>query len=214
MQEQILLTLEEQVQPGHTALLVVDPQNDFCATDGAVIRLMGWDASRIQKAVVRLNAFIEKAREKSLLIVWTRSFVDPARARPSYRARSFITEAKAKGLDLVKEGLDGADWYEGVTKPLANEPVITKYHYDAFADTDLDLVLRGRKIKTILLTGFIANVCVETTGRHGYIRGYYPVLVTDCTEAATQEELEATIYNMKTFFGKVASSEGILQMWK
>jgi nicotinamidase-related amidase len=214
MQEQIFLTLEEQVQPEHSALLVVDPQNDFCATDGAVIRLMGWDASRIQKAVVRLNAFIEKARERSLLIAWTQSFVDSARARPSYRARGFITEAKAKGLDLVKEGLDGADWYEGVTKPLANEHVIKKYHYDAFVDTDLDLVLRSKGIKTILLTGFIANVCVETTGRHGYIKGYYPVLVTDCTEAATQEELEATIYNMKTFFGKVSSSEEILKMWK
>ncbi len=214
MQEQILLTLEEQVQPEHSALLVVDPQNDFCATDGAVIRLMGWDASRIQKAVVRLNDFIEKARERSLLIAWTQSFVDPARARPSYRARGFITEAKARGLDLVKEGLDGADWYEGVTKPLANEHVIKKYHYDAFADTDLDLVLRSKGIKTILLTGFIANVCVETTGRDGYIKGYYPILVTDCTEAATQEELDATIYNMKTFFGNVSSSQEILKMWK
>jgi nicotinamidase-related amidase len=213
MPQEILLTLGEQVRSEHTALLVIDPQNDFCATDGAVIRLMGWDPSRMQEAVVRLNAFIEKAREKRLLIVWTQSFVDPARARPSYRARSFITEARTRGLDLVKEGLDGADWYAGVTKPLPNEPVIKKYHYDAFADTEMDLVLRGRGIKTILLTGFIANACVETTGRHGYIKGYYPVLVTDCTEAATQDELDATIYNMKTFFGKAASSEEILKMW-
>lgn len=213
MIEKVLSTLEEQVQPEHTALIVVDPQNDFCATEGAVIRLMGWDASRIQTAVEPLNRLIEQARRKGLLIVWTQSFVDPTRAKPSFVARTVITDAKARGIVLVKEGLDGADWYSGVTKPAPDEHVITKYHYDAFEDTDLDLLLRSRGIKTILLTGFIANVCVETTGRHGYIKGYYPVLVTDCTEAATQQEYDATVHNIKTYFGKVATSEHIVKIW-
>jgi ureidoacrylate peracid hydrolase len=213
MTEKVLSTLEEQVQPEHTALIVVDPQNDFCATDGAVISLMGWDASRIQKAVEPLNRFIEKARRKGLLIVWTRSFVDPTRARSSFVARTFIANAKAREITLVKEGLNGADWYSGVTKPMPDEHVITKYHYDAFEDTDLDLLLKSQGIKTILLTGFIANVCVETTGRHGYIKGYYPVLVTDCTEAATQQEYDSTVFNLGTYFGKAATSEHIVKIW-
>ena len=44
MPQKILKTLEEQVEPGHTALTIIDPQNDFCATDGAAARLMGLDA--------------------------------------------------------------------------------------------------------------------------------------------------------------------------
>ena len=44
MPQKILETLEEQVKPEHTALIIIDPQNDFCATDGAAARLMGWDA--------------------------------------------------------------------------------------------------------------------------------------------------------------------------
>ncbi|MBW1800544.1 MAG: isochorismatase family protein [Deltaproteobacteria bacterium] len=82
MEEEILWTLEDQVKPEHTALLVIDPQNDFCAGDGAFITLMGWDASRIQEAVPRLNRLIQWARDEQVLVVWTRSIMDPNRSIP------------------------------------------------------------------------------------------------------------------------------------
>jgi len=99
-----------------------------------------------------------------------------------------------------------------VTRPLENEPVITKYHYDSFGDTDLDLLLRGRGIKTILFTGFLTNVCVETAVRHAYVKGYYNIVVTDCTDTGTQSEYDAGIYNIGTYFGKAASSEDIMAL--
>jgi ureidoacrylate peracid hydrolase len=213
MPQEILGTLEEQIDPKHTALVVIDPQNDFCAADGAAARLMGLDVSRIQNVIQPLNAFIKMAREAGLMIVWTRSLVDPDKARPSFKARSFILDAQVKNIDLVKEGSDGAEWYSEVVKPLPDEYVITKYHYDAFEDTDLALLLGSRGIKTLLMTGFLANVCVETTARHGYIKGYYIVVVSDCTDTATEQEYEATLYNIKKFFGKVASSGEIKKVW-
>ena len=214
MTQKILSTVEEQIDPEHTALIIIDPQNDFCAKDGAVVRLMGWDVTRIQSTVRRLNRFIDRVRQEQLLIVWTRTIVDAYRARPSFKARSFIGDARARGIELVKEGLDGSDWYEEVTKPLPDEYVITKYHYDAFEDTNLELLLNSNGIKTLLFTGFITNVCVETSARHAYIKGYYPVVISDCTDAATEQEHEATLFNLKTYFGKVASSSDIDEIWK
>ena len=96
---------------------------------------------------------------------------------------------------------------------MPDEYVITKYHYDAFEDTDLALLLGSRGVKTLLMTGFLTNVCVETTARHGYIKGYYIVVVSDCTDAATEQEYEATLYNIKKFFGKVATSGEIKKVW-
>ncbi len=214
MPQRILETLEEQVKPEHTALIIVDPQNDFCASDGVAARLMGWDVSRIQSAVQRLNPFIQKARETGLMIVWTKSLVAADRARPSYRARSLIRRATTRNIAVVKEGSDGADWYSEVTKPIPDEYVVTKWHYDAFADTNLDLLLSSKGIKTLLVTGFSTNVCVETTARHGYIKGYYIVLVSDCTDAPTQQEYEPTVHNIRTYFGKVATSVEILKIWE
>lgn len=214
MPQKILGTLEEQVEPGHTALIIIDPQKDFCASDGAAARLMGWDVSRIQSAVQRLNPFIQKAREARLMIVWTRSLVAADKARPSYKARSLIKDAISRDIAIVKEGSVGADWYSEVTKPLPDEYVVTKWHYDAFEDTNLDLLLSSRGIKTLLVTGFMSNVCVETTSRHGYIKGYYIILVSDCTDAPTQREYESTVFNIKNYFGKVATSAEIAKVWK
>ena len=213
MPQEILGTLEEQIDPKHTALVVIDPQNDFCATDGAAARLMGSDVSRIQNAIQPLNAFIKMAREAGLMIVWTRSLVDPDKARPSFKARGFMLDAKVKDIEVVREGSDGAEWYSEVVKPLPDEYVITKYHYDAFEDTDLALLLGSRGVKTLLMAGFLTNVCVETTARHGYIKGYYIVVVSDCTDTATEQEYDATLYNIKKFFGKVATSDEIKKIW-
>jgi ureidoacrylate peracid hydrolase len=157
---------------------------------------------------------MEKARDRGISIVWTQSFIDPARAKPNYQARGFLQDARKRNIAPVLEGTEGSEWYSGMVKPLADEVVIRKYHYDAFSDTNLDLLLRSTGIKTILLTGFMANVCVETAARHGYIMGYYVVVVSDCTEAATRAEYESTLYNVGTYFGKTATSEEIFSLWE
>ena len=117
-------------------MVVIDPQNDFCASDGAAVRLMGWDVSRIQSAVQRLNAFIQEARQAGLMIIWTRSIIAADRARPNSKARSFVKDASARNIAFVREGTAGADWYSEITKPLSDEYVVTKWHYDAFTDTN------------------------------------------------------------------------------
>ena len=66
----------------------------------------------------------------------------------------------------------------------------------------------------MLFTGFATNVCVETTARDGYIKGYYVVLVSDCTEAYTRQEYESAVFNIKTYFGKVATTNDVIRIWK
>ena len=124
-----------------------------------------------------------------------------------------MMDAKTKNIEVVREGSHGSDWYPEVGKPLPDEYVITKYHYDAFEDTDLGLLLGSLGVKTMLMTGCMANVCVETTARHGYIKGYYIVLVSDCTDTITEAEYLATLNNIKKYFSKVATSSDITKIW-
>ncbi|HJO63132.1 MAG TPA: isochorismatase family protein, partial [Desulfobacterales bacterium] len=86
-----------------------------------------------------------------MTIVWTRSLFDPDKARPSFKARSFMMDAKTKNIEVVREESHGSDWYPEVGKPLPDEYVITKYHYDAFEDTDLGLLLGSLGVKTMLM---------------------------------------------------------------
>lgn len=210
MQKEILMSVEEQVQPEHAALVVIDPQKDFCASDGAAATKMGSDVSRIQEAVKRLNPLIQRARESGVPVFWTRSANAVGKTRPSHRFRRSPTG----DVLIAEEGTEGADWYSEILKPLEGEHILTKRHYDAFADTELDLLLRNKGVSTLIFTGFTTNVCVETTARHGYIKGYYIVLVSDCTDAPTVKEHESTLFNIQKYFGKVATSAEIVKAWE
>src|SRR5262249_47174372 len=66
-----LSTLNEKADPGHTALLIVDMQNDFCAKGGLVDRA-GRDITALQEVAARLPSFIDKARSAGNLIVFVR----------------------------------------------------------------------------------------------------------------------------------------------
>jgi ureidoacrylate peracid hydrolase len=106
----------------------------------------------------------------------------------------------------IREGSPGIEWYAGMISPSADEPVITKWQYDAFEDTDLHLLLQSRGIGTLLMTGFTTNVCVETTARHGHIKGYHVLWVTDCCSAPTAQEYESGTFNIETHFGRSAQA--------
>ncbi len=205
---EVLKELKEIVNPAHTALIIIDPQCDFCSSEGFMAKL-GLDMSRIQAAVPRLNNFIEQCRRAGVLVVWVKEIFAEKKMLPNVKAIW-------GGGDnwIIKEGGPGIEWHEEMTPPKEGEPLVTKWNYDAFENTELDLLLRSSGIKTLLMTGFTANVCVETSARHGFIKGYYIVAVSDCTDAPTKEEHESAMFNMKVYFGKVATSDEIAALWK
>lgn len=220
MAEKVLKTLSEQVALEHTALIVIDPQEDFVGTNGYGALYLGWDVSRMQAAMRRLNQFIQKAREAGVMVVWVRTTYANEMLTPNVKASWWhmgggrqIPQGKESRPTLVKEGTDGAKWWSEMTGPLPNEYVITKWHYDAFEDTSLDLLLRSTEIKTLLMTGVQTNVCVETTLRHAFTKGYYVVLVSDCTDTISQEEYNATMLNVRNRFALEASSSEVLETW-
>jgi nicotinamidase-related amidase len=210
MREPVILTdLRDIVAPERSALLVVDPQHDFCSPQGAVAARLGVDLGDIQEAVPRLNHLVEVCRSLGLMVVWVRGAASDVRMFPNQKARRGTKDK----IWLIKEGSRGADWFEGVVRPVEGEPVVTKDTYDAFEYTDLDLILRAHEISTIVVGGFTTNVCVETTARHGSTRGYYVVVVSDCTGAPTPAEHDAALFNIRTYFGHVASSDELLGAW-
>jgi ureidoacrylate peracid hydrolase len=206
---ELLLEMKEIVNPRHTALLIVDPQDDFCSPHSPLVAKTGMDMSRIEAAVPRLNNFITACRKAGILVIWIREIYAGNKMLANQRAQHFGRD----NIWLINEKGQGIKWYPKMISPEESEPVITKWNYDAFADTDLDLLLRAKGIKTLLMTGFHTNVCVETTARHGFIKGYYIVVVSDCTDAPTSKEYEGTMLNIAKYFGKVAASDEVIALW-
>jgi ureidoacrylate peracid hydrolase len=54
---------------------------------------------------------------------------------------------------------------------------------------------------------------VETTARDGFMNDYYVVLLSDCTATSTVEDQEATLRNIRTYFGVVVDSKEVIACW-
>jgi len=206
----LLKSLDDVADPAHSALIIIDAQHDFCSEKGAMAQRFGFDMKEIREAVPKLNAFIETCRDAGVFVVWIREIFSDRRMHDNQKA----IWGAGDDIWLIREDGEGINWYEHLIRPKEGEPIVTKWQYDAFESTDLDRILRSRGIKTLLTTGFTTNVCVESSSRHGYEKGYYIVVVSDCTDAPTRSEYESGIFNIKTYFGLAATSDEIRNTWQ
>lgn len=210
-----LTTLAEKVRAPHTALIVIDVQNDFCASDGFVAK-GGRDVSHAQKMAKRLPALIEHARNAGVLVVFVRCSYSSDDNR--YLSDVWLEQAARRQGDgytltpVCQDGTSGSEYF-GEVGPAAEDIVVTKHRYSAFYGTDLDMILRAHGVRTVVLTGVSTHVCVETTAREAFVRDYYTVVVADGTAAYSQQEHETALKLIDRFFGEVVFIADLLPLW-
>jgi ureidoacrylate peracid hydrolase len=208
MSEDAVLTLEERIAPATTALILVDVQNDFCHDDSPLAAMN--DMAAAQAMVPRLRTLIDAARQAGTLVVWIQMVNNEHVFSPVQRDQRLRTRP---GTGMVcLEASWGTDFYE--VAPAPGEPIVVKHRYSAFIDTDLDLILRSRGIKSLIMTGVATNVCVESTARDGYMRDYHIVFVDDCSACYDPAKHAATLRNITDHFGVVVQSPEIMATWQ
>lgn len=105
-----------------------------------------------------------------------------------------------------------ANWAEIVPEigPQPGDLLITKRQWGAFYGTELDLQLRRRDVRTIVLAGIATNFGVESTARDAYERGYAQVFVEDAMAGITVEAHEFALKNIFPRIGHVRSTDEVL----
>jgi ureidoacrylate peracid hydrolase len=200
-------SLAERADPRHAMLVVVDMQNDFCHREGAACK-RGRDMGFVQKMIPRLIGFVAAARQNGFPICFVRTSGNPWTNTPVW------TEFKDPELLACAEGTWGAEFHPGL-EPQANDMVVTKHRYSAFIGTDLDLLLRARGVKSLLVTGVGTGMCVFHTLTVGFMLDYYITLIEDCcaTTYGPQAHDEAVAL-IRKHYGRIASSEEIKEVWR
>ena len=207
--DRLLRTVEARLRPSHTALLVIDMQNDFCATRGYVEAVVGKDAAACRAVAAPIMALAGDARSAGVPLFWiTANYaLDglPAGMRAKFSERG-------EGAACCAPDSWGAAFFE--VAPLPGEPIVEKRCYSAFRGTDLDTRLRTAAIRTIVLAGVQTNICIESTLRDGSSLGFHVVVASDCVASHTPELHDATLKNAQFVFGDVLSRREIAAVWR
>ena len=201
-------TLTLRVAPRHTALLVVDMQNDFCAEGGYVSKL-GRDVTACQRIVPQLEALVAGARLSGVPVIWIRADYEAEKVPEPMRLRQ---TQMGRGLSCCIPGSWGAEPF--ALRSQAGEAVVTKHSYSAFIGTDLDATLRGMGVRSLVVAGVQTNVCIESTIRDAHSLGYYLIVPRDGVASHMAYEHEATLRNVAFLFGDVVDSAELLGHWQ
>ncbi|MFG6099573.1 cysteine hydrolase [Leptothoe sp. ISB3NOV94-8A] len=197
-----------------TALLVIDMQNDFC-TPGGWADCKGFDVSQTQKPIKPLQTLLQSLRQTSVTIIHTReghrpdlSDCPPHKLARSKKQNAEIGSEGAMGR-LLTRGSKSHDFVDAL-QPISGEIVLDKPGKGAFVATDLDLILRQRDIRKLLLTGVTTECCVHTTLRTANDLGYECLLLEDCCASLNPEFHRVSVAMTQTIFGWVTTSGQVL----
>ena len=153
-------SLEDRVGPEHGMLIVIDMQNDFCYRDGAACK-RGRDMAFVQDMIPRLVNLVNQARAHNFPICFVKTSGNQWTNSPVW------TEFKNPELLACAEGTWGAEFHAGL-EPRDGDMIVTKHRYSAFIGTDLDMLLRARGVKSLLVTGVGTGMCVFHTLTVGF----------------------------------------------
>lgn len=183
------------IDPHHTAVLVVDMVNDYLLPEGA----MPIDDS---SAVIAGNQrLVELARSAGALVVWIRPGHNEL-ADGLFRKRIPHAIGESEGAQ-IHSGLD----------VLPGDRILRKRRYSAFFQTDLDLYLREHDIHRVVVSGVALNICVRSTVHDAFFNNYDVWVPPEATEATGPREAESTLYDISTHFGEVLDLDEVERRW-
>ena len=160
--------------PQRTALVVIDPQNDFLHPDGWYAK-SGVDISHMQRSIGPTKQLVDACRRAGVPVVWTRHGSRDERDAGSFiQLRPFLKEG---GLRIGTWGYEILD----ELAPRKEDWFVEKNRLSAFFQTNLELVLRSLHADTVLVCGVLTNQCVAATSKDATFRDFRPMVVEEAT---------------------------------
>jgi len=174
-----------------TALLVIDPYNDFISEGGKL-----WDrlksVAEANNCVPHMMQVLDAARKAELRIFYA---LHHRYRQGDYETWKYI--APVQKAAWVHKSFEYGTWGGEIRSEFKPQPgdIVALEHWGSsgFANTDLDLQLKKHGIHKLIIMGLIAHTCVEATVRYAAELGYEVTMVKDATADYSDEEMHAAL---------------------
>ena len=199
-------------------------QNDF-GSIGGMFEQAGVDISEIRAMIPVMAALINNARSAGMKIVFLkmafRADLSDAglpdspnwlKHLPLRAGEHVVAPTGVASRVLVRD-----TWNTDIVDELRPNPedvVLYKHRFSGFYETELDSILRGSGIDTLLFVGATTSVCVESTVRDAMFRDFHCLVVEDCVAEPIGADLprsnhEASLLVLQILFGSVTDSQSV-----
>jgi ureidoacrylate peracid hydrolase len=197
----------DELDPGRTALVIIDMQELFCAP-GAPAEVPG-----SRDIVEPINTLTEQLRKIGVPIIWVLHANSQSGGRSdwelffNYIVADDVREKTKQSLAPGRQQV-----WSGLTVDAADTKVI-KNRYSALipGSSGLERLLRSLDIDTVLVAGTKTNICCEATARDAMMLDFKVVMVSDCCAALSDDEHRAALENMIQQFGDVMTGDEVLE---
>ncbi|SEL09790.1 Nicotinamidase-related amidase [Sphingomonas palmae] len=179
-----------QLDPRTTALVLIDLQQGIVAGDKG--------PRSGEEVVTTAKSLADRFRTAGAPVILVHVAVAPGNAPSRQVDKPSLPERTPPGFETLVDGLQ----HEG-------DIVVLKHHWGAFTGTDLDLQLRRRGVRTIVLAGIATNFGVESTARSAWELSYDVVVVEDACTSRSAELHDFAVANILPQIARLVSAEEV-----
>jgi ureidoacrylate peracid hydrolase len=206
-----------RLQPGRTALLVIDMQHGFLDPGAAL------EVSPGRALIPNLQRLLEVCRRHGVPVVFTEFVYSTAvpclrgapfgpehlPARPGQLTGFGLPSSNCLIAPVAEQGPNSADTVPELA-PCPDELVVRGHTYDKFLGTPLDLALRSRDVRYLIVTGILTDVCVNCTLLSAANREYRVTAVTDGVATLWPELQDACFAIWRRKFACLRTTQEVL----
>jgi len=188
-----------------TAMIVVDMQNAFLSDEGSMTQ-GGMDISELKKTVTPVVRLVDACHGSDVPVIFTRMVL-----RADYKDAGLRSERRPEFKRI--NSLVVGTWDVELDPRMDVQPgdyILDKTRYSSFYNTNLEVILRGLQVETLIVCGVTTEICVESTVRDAYFRDYKIFVPENAVAAMDVDRHRGTLKTIQYGFGTVTSSEAVI----
>ena len=187
------------------AMIVVDMQNAFLSGEGSMTK-GGMDINELKKTVGPVQRLVDACHTANVPIIFTRYVL-----RGDHKDAGLLLER----YPVLKEinSLVAGTWDAELDPRMdvqTGDYILDKTRYSSFYNTNLEVILRGLAVDTLIICGVTTEICVESTIRDAYFRDYKILVPEDAVAAMDVGRHQGTLLTIQYGFGTVTTTAEVI----